>query len=204
METGTDQRRMDLQNRLLKIIRSNSLVGPVLARLEELKFPNAHLCAGCLTQSVWNSIFDLPDGNGIGDIDLIYFDNLDLSEDGEEAAAQRVREMFCNLPVKPDVKNEARVHLWYEAKFGKPIQPFRSIEHAVSSFPTTATAIAISTNSATLNIVAPFGLSDLFKGIVRPNKAIVTEDVYVSKTDRWRKHWPHLTYLPWQDHGEKD
>ena len=33
----------------------------------------------------------------------------------------------------PDVKNEARVHLWYEARFGAAIPPYQSAEAAIAT-----------------------------------------------------------------------
>ena len=91
------------------------------------------------------------------------------------------------------------MHIWYEARFGRAIQPYRSIADAVATFPTTATAIAVRPSFEYLEIVAPFGLDDLFTGVVRPNKALATRDVYENKIARWRRIWPDLTYLPWSE-----
>ncbi|MEC8135706.1 MAG: nucleotidyltransferase family protein, partial [Pseudomonadota bacterium] len=63
----------------------------------------------------------------------------------------------------------------------------------------TATAIAVRPSVKYLEIVAPFGLDDLFTGVVRPNKALVTRDVYENKIARWRRIWPDLTYLSWSE-----
>jgi hypothetical protein len=138
-----DQKRLSQEERFRKILCQSPLITTVLTKADELALPDWHLCAGCLTQSVWNSIFELPCEHGIDDIDLIYFDTGDLSDDAEENQAQQARTLFAYLPVRLDVKNEARIHLWYERKFGKNIPPFQSIEHAVSNFPTTATTIAV-------------------------------------------------------------
>jgi hypothetical protein len=43
-----------------------------------------------------------------------------------------------------DVKNEARVHLWYKSHFGYDIPPYHSVEEAMDSWPTTATAVGSS------------------------------------------------------------
>ena len=95
--------------------------------------------------------------------------------------------MHLSLPeigIRVDVKNEARVHIWYEARFGRAIQPYRSIADAVATFPTTATAIAVRPPVDGLEIVAPFGLDNLCTGVVRPSKALVTRDVYENKIAR--------------------
>jgi hypothetical protein len=120
----------------------------------------------------------------------------DLSDEAEEKQSQRARTLFSNLPVRIDVKKQARVHLWYKRIIRKAIPPFQSIEHAVRNFPKTATTIAVHPHPDGLSIIAPFGFDDLFNGIVRSNKAMVTQDSYEEKVERWRKFLPNLTYFP--------
>jgi hypothetical protein len=66
------------------------------------------------------------------------------------------------MPLRFDVKNQARVHLWYGARFGCPIAPYASVADAVATYPTTATAIALRREGGRLACIAPFGLDDLF------------------------------------------
>src|SRR5690606_17633631 len=94
---------------------------------------------------------------------------------------------------------EARVHLWYEARFGYPIRPYRSMEDAIRSFPTTATAVGVRPEAGGLRIFAPFGLSDLFGLTVRANPAQITRAIYEAKTSRWLALWPRLRVTPWED-----
>src|SRR6516165_8148844 len=49
---------------------------------------------------------------------LVYFDVGDLSADREMRQATRVRNLLADIPIWIDTKNQARVHLWYESKFG--------------------------------------------------------------------------------------
>ena len=42
----------------------------------------------------------------------------------EASHERRLRDLFQHLPIKLDVKNEARVHLWYEDRFGYAIKPY--------------------------------------------------------------------------------
>jgi hypothetical protein len=50
-----------------------------------------------------------------------------------------------------------------------------------------------------LLIAAPFGLSDLFDSIVRPNKALITRAIYEAKLARWRPLWSGLKIVDWED-----
>jgi len=194
-----NQTRIRLEAQLTKILLASPLLERILKHTPENHLPHWHLCAGCLTQTVWNSLCGFEYDRGIDDVDLIYFDPDDLSETSEATNASDITAMFPEIDIHFDVKNEARVHIWYEARFGRPIEPYRSIADAVATFPTTATAIAVRPSPDRLEFIAPFGLEDLFAGDVRPNKALVTREVYENKIARWRRIWPDLTYLPWSE-----
>ena len=135
--------------------------------------------------------------HGIDDIDIVYYDANDLSEGGEAEYAARVRRTFSDLPVWIDVKNEARVHLRYEEKFGYPIKPYTSTTDAIATFPTTATAVGLCPRNGSLELCAPFGLSDLLGGVVRPNKRQIRREIYEQKVTRWIKVWPGLGVVGW-------
>jgi hypothetical protein len=106
---------------------------------------------------------------------------------------------FADIPLEFDVKDEARVHLWYPRAFGYPIAPYQSVEAAIATFPTTATAIGVRKQGKGYRICAPFGLDDLFGFVTRPNKRQITRQIYEAKIQRWHATWPRLTVLPWDD-----
>jgi hypothetical protein len=95
------------------------------------------------------------------------------------------------------VKNQARVHLWYRRKFGYGIAPYRSVEDAIATFPTTATAVGLRKVGIGYELCAPFGLTDLLGLVVRPNMRQITREIYEAKVERWRRIWPQLTFVPW-------
>jgi uncharacterized protein len=180
--------------RLDRIVMGSPVLAPILRQWTKIALPDCWLVAGAITQAVWNDAFGLDPEYGVADVDLVYFDASDLSEDSEAAHAARIAGLFADLGVKIDVKNEARVHLWYSAKFGYEIAPYTSTRHAISTFPTTATATGVQPG---LIVSAPFGLSDLFDKIVRPNKVQITRAIYEAKVNRWRAVWPRLTIVDW-------
>lgn len=116
-------------------LSSNDIVSEVLVRAAALNLPGWYLAAGCLFQTVWNVITDRPPTEGIGDYDLLYLDSTDLSWEAEDAVIQSGQEIFGDLPAPVEIRNEARVHLWYEQKFGVTCPPYRSTESAIDSFP---------------------------------------------------------------------
>ncbi|WP_047465886.1 nucleotidyltransferase family protein [Rhizobium rhizogenes] len=184
---------------LQSIVLGSPLISSLLGNWGKIALPDCWLVAGAVTQTVWNHAFGFPFMHGINDIDIVYFDANDLSENAEAEQAARIKKVFSDLPVWIDVKNEARVHLWYEAKFGYPIEPYTSASHAITTFPTTATAVGLQSDDNSLEFYAPFGLSDLLGGIVRPNKRQITRDIYMQKANRWITVWPKLTVVGWDD-----
>src|ERR1700730_14803737 len=186
----------------LKIaLRQNRWLGEIRERFEEVTLPDTWLVAGGIVQTIWNLGHGQPAEFGLKDVDLIYFDDQDLSFEAEASHESRLRDLFQfqHLPIKLDVKNEARVHLWYEDRFGDAIKPYSYSAAAIATFPTTATAVGVRRICGTLECCAPFGLDDLFGLVVRPNKRQITRAIYEAKVDRWRSIWPRLTYLPWEE-----
>ena len=189
--------------KLQSIVMESPLLSPLFHKWEAIALPDAWLVAGAVAQTVWNHAFGLSLAHGINDIDIVYFDDADLSEEAETAHSLRIRSLFSDLPVWIDVKNEARVHLWYEAKFGYAIDPYRSATDAIMTFPTTATAVGLRPSNDGMALCAPYGLSDLLEAIVRPNKRQITPEIYAGKVDRWVALWPGLTIIDW-DSGTSD
>ena len=188
---------IDTQKRLLyDILARNRVVFDVISKAPSLGLENYYVGAGCVCQTVWNFQNGLDLMHGISDIDLAYFDE-DLSYEKEDAVIGRVKRMFSALPVALDVKNQARVHLWYRDHYGYDLRPYASLEEAINTWPTTATAVGVRLQGDGLAVYAPFGLNDMFGQIVRPNKAQITEGTYLQKCEKWGAKWDTLTIIPW-------
>jgi hypothetical protein len=183
---------------LVDQVLQNPSVAEVVDAIPELALANCFVAAGCIAQTVWNLSHGRYPTADIKDIDLVYFDP-DLSESKEQGDRQRVTRRFSGVPVKLDVKNEARVHVWYEQWFGYSIAPYASVEQAISTFPTTATAVGIRKSGDEYEVFAPFGLDDLMNLVVRANKRQITRQIYENKIKRWRETWPRLKVLDWDE-----
>jgi uncharacterized protein len=185
--------------RLQRSILASPLLASIVSQWDAIGLPDCWLVAGALAQTVWNDIFGFEPGHGMKDVDLVYFDGSELSEAAEADHQARIRRMFSGCGITIDVKNEARVHLWYSRRFGSEISPYTSTRHAIATFPTTATAIGVRPTGSALLVSAPFGLGDLFDTIVRPNKVQITPAIYAAKVARWRAFWPRLRIVDWSD-----
>lgn len=188
----------DIETLRSLLIRSETFV-EVLAHARRLDLPGWYLAAGCVAQTVWNVATGRPPEEGIRDYDLPYFDATDLSWEAEDAAVRAAEATFGGEHrAGVEVRNEARVHLWYEQRFGVPCPPYRSVEAAIDTFPTTATAVGVRlAPDGAWRVYAPYGLGDLLHLVVRPNLGLAPRHVYESKVRRWRDQWPTLTILPW-------
>lgn len=184
-------------DRLVDHLRGSSVLWECLERLAGLGLPRWYLGAGCVAQTVWNATHDKPPAADISDYDIVYFDAGDLTEAGENAVATRVKNAMAGLPVAVDVKNQARVHLWYRQRFGYDIVPYTSTEDAIETWPTTATAVGVRLAHGRPAVFAPYGLDDLLGLVVRPNRVQITPQIYRGKVSRWTRQWPRLTVLPW-------
>lgn len=169
---------------------------PAIAALRTLPLglPQPWLVAGCLAQSLWNRQAGRPATHGIADYDIAYFDPADLSAETEAAHEARLRAATGLLL---DVKNQARVHLWYGARFGRAIAPHASVPAAIATYPSTATTIGLNLLSGEWHTA--HGLGDLLAGHIRANRRLATWDVFEAKARRWAGIWPHLVVLPWAE-----
>lgn len=180
------------------ILMSSQMIQTCVKRASHLDIENYYIGAGCITQTVWNYLSNLPLDYGIKDIDFVYYDNDNLDYTLENEIVTKLKQLYSDLNIEIDVKNQARVHLWYEERFGYPIEPYPSLEAAINTWPTTATAIGIRMDHHNeLKVYAPFGLNDLFGKIVRANKAQITKEIFEAKASKWQSKWPDLTVIPW-------
>ncbi|XEC93921.1 nucleotidyltransferase family protein [Paenibacillus tarimensis] len=180
------------------MIRLNPFLNEIFRKAADLNIEHYYIGAGYITQSVWNQLLGFPLHHGIKDIDFVYFDP-DISYDKECEVIHTISKQFTgNTFFNLDIKNQARVHLWYEKHFGYPIEPYASLEEAINTWPTTATAIGLRlTIDGRWRVYAPFGLNDLYGLIVRANKVQITKEIFERKVQRWKHNWPELKVIPW-------
>ncbi len=185
----------------LDFVQRNPVNRVLLDRAGQLQLPDWWLSAGALFQTVWNVLDGRDPTAGIRDYDLFYFDP-DLSWAAEDEVIRRAGALFADLDAVVEVRNEARVHLWYEDHFGVPAVPFTSTADAIDHFASTTCCYAVTRRvDGELDIYAPHGFEDLFDQRVRPNPRIAPREVYETKAARWAQEWPRLVVDPWPETG---
>jgi hypothetical protein len=193
---GQWQSRAMTQAQFVETILRNPFNRTILERLPALALRDAWLVSGALFQTVWNARTGKPIDFGIRDYDLFYFD-ADTSWDAEDAAIRRAAEAFADLDVPVELRNQARVHLWYEEKFHMPYPALSRATDGIDHFLMHNAQVGIRASADGFEIYAPYGLDDVWNMIVRPNRtANFHPDRYREKALRWQELWPELTILP--------
>ncbi|MBL8594878.1 MAG: nucleotidyltransferase family protein [Devosia sp.] len=183
---------------LRDIIRAAPLLVDVLERLPELNLPDAWLVSGAIYNTVWNQLTDRPPLTGINDIDLFYFDASDLSYEAEDRAIKRADQVFAGLPLPVQLRNQARVHLWYPERFGEPYPALTSCREAIDRFASLTHAVAARLDGAgEIELYTPFGLDDLFSFRIVPNRRMNNRATHEKKAERARTVWPEIVVEAW-------
>jgi hypothetical protein len=153
----------------------------------EPSLPNAYLAGGCVRNSIWKTLF--PDCKlRINDFDIGFYDP--LGDRGQELAAKktlsRTLKEITDAPF--DVKNQYSFGRWRPAEGDRRVD-YGSVEDGIADWLHTATAVGLRLETRSegspspkwlektalvehegerYRIYAPYGLEDLFEGVVRP------------------------------------
>ncbi len=177
--------------RLDAILTAHPLLSPLLDQLAVLA-PDCWLAAGAVRAAVWDYLHGYPPSLPV-EIDLVHY----TQECDEAALAARLqpalRARFAEV-AEWDIVNQATIHHWLAQTQGQRWPAFDSLAAALASWPETATAIAVRRRGGILELIAPFGLADLFAGVVRHNPARVPAAVFEARLESkgWLRRWPDL------------
>ena len=183
----------DHEARLVEIVRADPGLMHVLSTVRGLGLNDWRVFSGAVYQSVWNALTGRPVGYGRKDYDLGYFDP-DTSWDAEDVVIKRVAVAFDEpFRSEVEVRNQARVHLWFHDRFGEPYEPLTGTDEALSRFvaPAFAVGVRLETDD-TLSIAAPFGLEDVFSMALRPNPLRPLAKGWTRTAESARTRWPEL------------
>lgn len=182
-------------NAFVSLALRNPANDAILSALDAMRLPDAWLVSGCLVQSVWNALTGRPIGYGISDYDVFYFD-ADTSWDAENRVIKQFDPLAQQLAVPIQVRNQARVHLWYQEKFGRPYPPLQCSTEGIDRFLTRNTKVGIRRDGGCDEVYAPNGFDDIARLLITPNRsANFSCERYLEKAARWKSLWPELTII---------
>jgi len=161
-----------------------------LATVEALGLPDCWIGAGFVRSAVWDALHDRPPSVPDGDVDVVWFDRARASV-GDDRAVEAV--LAADDPAtRWSVMNQARMH----ARNDDPC--YVSTADALRAWPESATAVAVRSRGSDVDVLAPYGLDDLFALIVRPTPpfADAKRPVVLSRVrdKRWLERWPLLRF----------
>ena len=162
--------RDDLAEQLSGLVRTSPVLMTVLRTVRDQELPDPLLFSGAVYQTVWNAVTGRCSSYGIKDYDVGYYDP-DTSYEAEDRVVRRVAAALEHpLDGLVEVRNQARVHLWFPAKFGHPYLALHSTAEALERFVCPAFAVGVRLDEdGGISVVAPFGLDDLFDMTLRVN-----------------------------------
>ena len=148
-------------NTRLQMILVDTRINTVLRAIAQLNLSNWWLAGDAVRNTVWSSIFGNDCGLGIKDFDIAFFD-LEGNRSQELAAKATLTEQFPDDEF--DVKNQASFARW---RLGSRL--YTSTEDGITDWLHTATAVGVRLDAqGQWQFFTPYGLDDLFDGIIRP------------------------------------
>lgn len=169
----------------------NPVNAALMQRLPRLGLGQCFLTAGCLFQAAWNRRSGLAPQTAVKDYDVFYFDDRDLSWEAEDTVIREAAALCADIGVAVEVRNQARVHLWYGQRFGGAYPQLRSATDGIDRYLVQCTCIGIEV--ATGRLYAPNGLEDMVEGVLRPNPLNPSPELFRAKAESYRARWPWLT-----------
>lgn len=185
-----------LKARLVEIVRSDRDLMHVLTTVAGLGLGDWRVFSGAVYQTVWNALAGRPTGHGRKDYDVGYFDP-DTSWDAEDVVIRRVAAAF-EAPFRDqvEVRNQARVHLWFRDRFGEEFEPLPDTDTALERFVAPAFAVGVRMEpQGAISVVAPFGLEDVFDRVIRPNPLRPRAQGWDRIVESARTRWPEVTII---------
>jgi uncharacterized protein len=183
----------DLETELMRIVSGSRWCMRVLRTVRGLGLADWCVGAGVLRNMVWDILHDYTTPSPLADIDVAYFDPINVQPERDRAIE---RQLARACPHEPwEVTNQAGVHLWFADYFGHAVEPLHSLAEAVATWPETATAVAVTlTATDSIEVIAPLGLQDLFDMVVRRNPRRVSIETYRQRLvqKRYAERWPKV------------
>jgi len=186
-----------MQTRLVTIARESTWFWTALVAVRSLKLSSWCIGAGAIRNLVWDSLHDFEIPSALSDVDVAHFDASDLSAKSDAEIQHRLSNLHPYVPW--EVTNQAAVHTWFEAAFGYPVSPLVSLQDAVASWTEFATSVGLTLREDdSIDVIAPYGLDDLFTMVVRRNPARVSVGTYRKRMERkqYQKRWPRVMVVP--------
>lgn len=183
---------MQYQEALQRLLSDDAIRMQALYAVRALKLSDGWIGAGFVRDAVWDSLHGYGQRPVSGDVDVVWHDAERCDPAQDCALEEKLRQHACVF--NWSVRNQARMH----QRNGDV--PYLSTENALRYWPETATAVAVrAAGPERIEIIAPYGLSDLFELRLRPTPPFEREKLAVFSqrvaAKRWRERYPLLQLI---------
>ena len=176
---------------IIRLIQKDEWMMELLNAVKSLDLPDWWICAGFVRSKVWDTLHGFEARTSLPDIDVIYYDDINMCEEEEKKMEGRLKVLIPNIPWS--VKNEARMHI------RNSVEAYTSSVDAIAKFPETATALGIKMDSHhNLILSAPHGIQDVINLEVKPTPYFAANEerikVYANRVIKknWELTWSQL------------
>ncbi|KAB2334412.1 nucleotidyltransferase family protein [Cytobacillus depressus] len=146
---------------IVRIINGDTWIMDLLKTVKTLNLPDWWICAGFVRSKIWDVLHNFSERTPIPDIDVIYFNPLNIEESEEKILEEKLNHLMPGIPWS--VKNQARMHVINH------LPPYTSSVDGISKFPETVTALGVKLdNENNVILTAPWGINDVVNLEVKP------------------------------------
>ena len=192
--TTADQKT--LERRLILMVRSSSALMELLDAARRLNLSSWCIGAGVIRSLVWDRLHGFATPSHYDDVDVVYYDDVA----GPEQEAELLGRLQNLKPsVRWEVTNQALIHHWFLNRHSQVVPPLGSLLEGIATWPEYATCVGVTLNSdGSIEVIAPYGLEDLFQLRVRHNPTRANAGVFTERvmSKRFTERWPMLSIVP--------
>lgn len=183
---------MNYQETLQTLLRNDPLRMKAMHAVRALTLSDGWIGAGFVRDAVWDQLHGYGQRPILGDVDVVWFDPEHRTPAQDNDLEEALRQHACEF--NWSVKNQARMHQH------NGNAPYFSTENALQYWPETATAVAVRLEKANrIEIIAPYGLDDLFEYRLRPTPPFEGEKLNIFRqraaTKLWMERYPQLQLI---------
>lgn len=169
---------------IIELIKNDPWMMDTLRTVQKLELPDGWISAGFIRSKIWDTLHDFSVRTKLNDIDVIYYDSMNIEEEREKEFERILNGLDSTLPWS--VKNQARMHVLND------FPPYTSSTDGIAHFPETATALGVRLDEQRkLLLAAPYGVRDVLEMEVLPTPAFqesALKQVYLDRVTK--KNWP--------------
>ncbi|WP_394248509.1 nucleotidyltransferase family protein [Vibrio profundi] len=175
--------------KVIQLIKQDPMRVQVLEQIKLLDLPQCYCAAGFVRNLVWDHLHEKTSRTPLNDVDVIYFDPQDTSDERDIQLEQQLSDAMPDIQWQ--VRNQARMHV----RNGD--RPYQDVVDAMSFWPEKETAVGVRKLSEhRYQCISSFGFESLFALHLsyNPNRRRLEFEERV-EAKGWLVTWPKLTVV---------